>query len=186
MAVKHHIIPPLTPQDLLRFWSHVRIRGPDDCWPWMAAHLPLGYGQFCLGSRRDGSRKKFYAHRVAWTIAHGSIPLGLCVCHTCDAPGCQNSRHLFAGSQKDNMLDKTQKKRGNPSRGDEHWLHKHPERILRGEQNGSAKLSEQDVREIRRRYAAGDITLLALAHEYGVSEAAIWRIVHRKTWAHVA
>lgn len=55
---------------------------------------------------------------------------------------------------------------------------------LRGEANRS-KLTEAKVRDIRARYAVGNVTLKSLGLEFGVSENTIWHIVKRKKWAHV-
>jgi group I intron endonuclease len=56
--------------------------------------------------------------------------------------------------------------------------------VRRGEQSASSKLSESDVREIRRMAKAG-ITQGRLADVFRVSQGQIWRIVHRKRWAHI-
>jgi len=53
-----------------------------------------------------------------------------------------------------------------------------------GEKNGCAKLTEDDVREIRRRYAGGE-TQAALGREYGVGQTTISWIVNRKHWRHI-
>ena len=55
----------------------------------------------------------------------------------------------------------------------------------RGSRHGAAKLSEADVREIRRRYAKGSETFAALATAFNVSPQTIGGIVHRRSWAHV-
>ena len=47
-----------------------------------------------------------------------------------------------------------------------------------------ARLTEDDVRAIRRRWAAGE-TQVALGREYGVTNHAIWRIVHHLNWTWV-
>jgi len=187
VARTHRIIPPLTPQDILRFWEKVRIRSPEECWPWQAQKAPDGRGRFLLGSRTDGSRRFFLAHRIAWTIAKGPIPGRLYVCHHCDIPLCQNPRHLFLGTQADNMRDMQQKGRQgyDKIRGERNGRHTHPERTARGERGGNAKLTDGRVREIRRRYAAGNTSLRFLAREYGIGQATVWYIVHRATWAHV-
>ena len=44
------------------------------------------------------------------------------------------------------------------------------------------KLTAAQVREIRRRYAAGGVTMAQLAAEYGVTHMAISYIVRRVTW----
>ena len=60
-----------------------------------------------------------------------------------------------------------------------------PLRKMHGSANKNAKLTEDVVREIRRRYAQGGISQQALADEYGVSQSKISDAIHRKTWAHV-
>lgn len=55
----------------------------------------------------------------------------------------------------------------------------------RGEEQRDAKLTDQKVRDIRARYAAGGVTQRALGDEYGVSDVAIRNVIHRKTWKHV-
>ena len=54
-----------------------------------------------------------------------------------------------------------------------------------GEANGRAKLTEDDVREIRRRHAAG-ASLASLSREYRVSHRTIRLVVIGETWRHVA
>ncbi len=54
----------------------------------------------------------------------------------------------------------------------------------RGERSPCAKLTEQKVREIRAKYASGEMQK-TLAAEYGVSKGAILSVVHRKTWTHL-
>jgi DNA-directed RNA polymerase sigma subunit (sigma70/sigma32) len=63
-----------------------------------------------------------------------------------------------------------------------------PSRLSRrGGLNGRAKLTEESVREIRRLYDGGrGPTLEALGRSFGVSEQAVWQLVQRRTWAHVA
>lgn len=81
------------------FWSRVDVRGPDECWPWMNAKTPNGYGTVYFGGRMVG------AHRVSWELTHGPIPDGLFVLHHCDNPPCCNPAHLFTGTHTDNVRD---------------------------------------------------------------------------------
>ena len=56
----------------------------------------------------------------------------------------------------------------------------------RGERNGSARLTEADVVEMRRRWAAGEsASLKCLAAEYGIDEHTVFDCVHSNTWKHV-
>lgn len=55
---------------------------------------------------------------------------------------------------------------------------------LSGERNPSAKLAPKEVLEIRRLYSAGE-TQVALAAQFGVTQSAIYLIVHRKHWGHL-
>lgn len=54
----------------------------------------------------------------------------------------------------------------------------------KGERNPGAKLTPDDVLEIRRRRAAG-VMAKNIASAFGLSPGYIWSIVHRKTWAHL-
>ena len=52
-----------------------------------------------------------------------------------------------------------------------------------GEANPAAKLSEADIREIRRRLAIGKKNrATAIAKDYGVSPQTIWEISTRRSW----
>jgi hypothetical protein len=56
---------------------------------------------------------------------------------------------------------------------------------MAGEKNGQAKLTAERVREIRKRHAAGGISMRALGRQYGMSASAIEKVIHRETWKHV-
>jgi hypothetical protein len=140
--------------------------GPPDpvtgCIEWTGLR-DKGYGQIY----REG--KMVRTHRLAWELKHGPIPKGMKVCHSCDNPPCCNDEHLYLGTDADNNADREAKGRG-----------KQP----KGEANGNSKLTEADVREIRRRLAAGEFQHV-LALEYGVGLNAINCIKTGKTWKHL-
>jgi hypothetical protein len=57
--------------------------------------------------------------------------------------------------------------------------------ISRGEHRWNSRLTEDAVRALRARYAAGGVTMDVLAREYGVTNAAIRHAIRRLTWQHV-
>jgi hypothetical protein len=153
-----------------RFWEKVDRRGPDECWEWLASTIKKrgGYGQF--GIQRDGRNINVYAHRFAYELTHGTIPVGL-LRHSCDNPPCCNPAHLIPGSHADNTDDMM-------ARG------RHRVAPLLGERHGCAKLTDVRVLEIRRRVASGEASIV-LAHEYGVHRSTIKRAASGKRWSHV-
>lgn len=84
---------------------HYSKRDPfSGCLVWHGSVNEWGYGRISVKGR------KHLAHRLAWTIEHGSIPVGLHVCHRCDERRCINTDHLFLGSHAANMTDLRKKK----------------------------------------------------------------------------
>jgi hypothetical protein len=54
----------------------------------------------------------------------------------------------------------------------------------RGERSPHAKLTDDSVREVRRRCASGEFQRV-VGDDFGVTQATIHAIVHRKSWRHV-
>jgi hypothetical protein len=123
------------------------------------------------------------AHRVSWEMANGPIPKGMQVCHRCDNPPCVRPDHFFLGSAKENKADQAAK--GRTPVGDRHWSRLKPDRIVRGEQQGRAKLTDDVVRDIRSSFASGE-TRQELARRFGVSWPVVDGVVKRTLWKHVA
>jgi hypothetical protein len=175
----------ITQKDIDRFWQRVdkekstTFYKNERCWEWAAGHIPDGYGTIKISGKLE------LAHRVSWVIANGGIPDGLHVLHHCDNPGCVRQSHIWLGTHQDNMDDKATKGRGNQPRGDNHYSHTHPEKLARGESHANSKLTWEQVREIRKRYAwfgIGGDSSLTLAKEFGVDNVAILKIVRNETW----
>ena len=182
------------------FWSKVDRNGPTPehvhelgaCWVWTAM-LVGGYGRLKVGRTHVG------AHRVAWELTVGPIDEGACVCHRCDNPRCVNPAHLFIGAQVDNIADMVAKGRQRGAAGERNMLHAHPERASRGERhraimrgvsakgerNSGAKLTEDEVRQIRHLCALG-ASRAAVATAFDVSRCQVNRIVQRVAWSHMA
>lgn len=174
-----------TPEEFVAaFWSRVDKSpglGPEgECWPWTGTRNQNGYGVVTV----DGTRQR--AHRVAWAITNGPIPEGLHACHHCDNPPCCNPAHLFLGTPGDNMADMNAKGRHAPgtTTGDRNGMRARPDSVPRGSHNGSAKLTEADIPEIRAALARRELQSV-VARRYGVSEPTIARIRKGENWRHV-
>src|SRR5258708_39753114 len=97
------------------FWARVDMSGgPDACWPWTKGCGTFGYG---LVFRVEDGRN-VPAHCVAWELVNGPLPPGDFGLHSCDNPPCCNPRHIFPGTQVDNLRDRNQKGRANTARGE--------------------------------------------------------------------
>lgn len=150
-----------------RFWTKVSIPvDKSQCWEWIGAKDPNGYGRFNLGGKKGPT---ILAHRFAYELANAGMSEGLHVCHRCDNPGCVNPSHLFLGTHQDNMKDMLEKGRS------QHVPHP-------GEQAGNHKLTTSQVRIIRERYASGGVSQRQLAREFNVSQVQIGHIVRREQW----
>lgn len=153
------------------FWAQVDMSA--GCWLWTGALDRDGYGIFAA---KPWQR----AHRFSYWLHQGSLPAGLYVMHTCDVPACVNPQHLVLGTAEDNASDRDQKGRqfkGAPR--------PHPEKS-QGERNPAAKLSVEQVRLMRERYASGSVTQRELAVTFGVSPALVSGVVAGKLWKHLA
>jgi hypothetical protein len=84
----------------------------NECWEWTANKNNKGYGQIFFNKRLE------LAHRVSWILYIGEIPIGMCVLHRCDNPGCVNPAHLFLGTHTENMLDCKNKGRDHRASGE--------------------------------------------------------------------
>ena len=56
---------------------------------------------------------------------------------------------------------------------------------VRGVAHGLSKLTDVEVRRIRRRYECGSHSYLSLAKEFAVSDMTIRSIILRRTWTHL-
>ena len=152
-----------------RYESKVdRSGGPDACHPWTAGRSG-GYGMVWVPERHRNEG----AHRWGYEATVGPIPAGMVVCHTCDNPPCQNPRHWFVGTHRENSKDRDTKQRHTPRSGEAH---------------PRSKLTDEQVRSIRREYVRRPVggagrtgrqsgSARDLAERYGVSHRAIQQIV---------
>lgn len=100
-------MPPARP--LARVFENATPEPNTGCLLWLGAINNNGYGVLSA----EAITKERYAHRIAWIVARGPIPTGLCVLHHCDngGLGCIEPRHLFLGTMADNTADMVRKGR---------------------------------------------------------------------------
>lgn len=146
-----------------RFWHYVQIsEEASSCWLWRGYISKDGYGSF------TPSHIPIRAHRFMYKLTYGNIPPKTLICHTCDNPPCVNPKHLFIGTNSDNMKDASKKGR------------------LKGKKgtlNPLAKLTEKQVLQIRS--LKGLISCRKLADIFNVSNQRISAIMIRKVWTHI-
>ncbi len=133
-----------------------------NCIQWKGYKNACGYGVY------PSHRKNQLAHRVIWRILNGIIPKGLCILHRCDNPSCINPKHLFLGTQTDNMRDASKKKRFD----------------TKGEKNGRAILTKRKVKQIKKLLKEGG-KVYQIARKYNVNWSVIENIKLKRRWRHL-
>lgn len=144
-----------------RVWSKVKVDRPENCWEWTGTTNESGYG--ILHFRGADYR----ATRVIWMSIYGYIAEGLCILHKCDNRKCVNPSHLFLGTRQENTKDMLDKGRS-----------------AKGSHHSQAKLTENDVIEIRR-LGLSNLNQKEIAQRYGVRPTLISRILNHKIWKHI-
>jgi hypothetical protein len=107
------------------------------------------------GFFRVSTDERDNAHRVAYRIYKGTIPNGKLVRHSCDMPLCVEEQHLLIGTYKDNTQDMIKRGRSKLSSN-----------LPFGQKHPSAKLTEDEVEEIRH----DTRSQRTIAKDFGISQ----------------
>jgi hypothetical protein len=121
-----------------------------------------GYVQYNIG--RNGYNARLYGHRIVWMASNGPIPRDLEIDHINRIRHDNRLINLRLVTMVENMQNCD---------------------LLQGEDHLSAKLTAEDVIEIRGRYSNGGCYANDLAREYNVNPSTIERIINGKTWKSV-
>jgi predicted XRE-type DNA-binding protein len=148
----------------LRLWEKINKLSINECWPWMGSLTDKGYG------RLTNNRRISLAHRLVFESVKGKIPSDIFVCHKCDNPRCCSPRHLFLGTAADNNSDRHTKGRNARQKG---------------ENNGMAKITEDEVFEIRRLAKTAKLSQTIIAERYGLTQSMVSRIKRGIAWRHI-
>lgn len=104
-----------------------KIHQLNGCWEWQGHIATNGYGQICVGSRTDNTRRTRSAHTASYEALFGEIPEGLVLDHLCRNRKCVNPEHLEPVTTQENIrrgelgkleLSKTHCPHGHPYVGD--------------------------------------------------------------------
>lgn len=155
------------PHIIDRFWGYVdKSNGPNACWPWTGGTAKKGYGNF-----KVASYVTIRASRFAYAVTNKRDPGKLFTCHTCDNPPCCNPAHLWLGDTKANSHDMVKKGRSNTGPQD-------------GQNNGNAKLTAEEVAEIKRFIFAG-MNNKVIGEIFEITHSLVSRIRLGKSWGDV-
>lgn len=159
--VKAAMPPRLTPGTRQRWLlEHVSHQG-ETCLIWPFSRDHRGYGRATM----DGVSHT--ASRIMCELAHGAPPEpDLQAAHNCGNGhlGCVHPQHLRWDTVTGNHADKIA-----------HGTH------IQGEDQGSSKLTEGQVLEIRA--LKGKLTQREIGERYGIAQTTVGRIHRRKAWS---
>ena len=144
-------------------FENMVIKNKEGCWDWKGSFASRGYGKITAFS----PKRQITHHRASWLLHVGEIPKGMFVLHKCDNKRCCRPSHLYLGSHKKNMKDMTERNKQ-----------------ALGEKHGCAKLTEENVKEIKKQLLYG-LSGVDIAKKYNVSSTAIYWIKNNKTWKHI-
>ena len=156
----------LTPEQVKRFWKPVDSSDPQSCWTTHIAPNRNGYIDYSYKDSELGRIMYTTRHRISAHLAGMDLQPGLCVCHSCDNPGCVNPAHLWLGTTQQNNADK----------------------VAKGRQSRTSYALNMDIaREIRKDFATNTTNLkkelfAKWMNKYNVHWDSIANILAHRTW----
>lgn len=117
---------------------------------------------------RNGKYHSYAVHRLVLEAFVGPCPEGMEGCHEDGDPTNNDLTNLRWDTHKGNMLDSV--KHGTSTKG------------IR---SGRAKLTEDQVRLIRKLYATGNYIHRTLSNRFGIAMVTVSYIINRVIWKHI-
>lgn len=101
--------PEINPNLMQNFLAGTEIPSPtrlqpNPCWLRTGSPGNHNYSQFSIIIPGRG-RKPALAHRVAFALQFGEMPINRNACHLCQNTNCANPSHIVDGSQRFNIQD---------------------------------------------------------------------------------
>lgn len=125
---------------------------------------------------RDGDGVDFIVHRLVLTAFVGPCPNGMECCHNDGDPSNNRLENLRWATPKENGEDKVRHGTTTLGRRGRHYN--------QGSKSAGAKITEDDVREMRRLHALG-VGSSELGRRFGISSSNASHIVLGTAWRHV-
>jgi DNA-directed RNA polymerase specialized sigma24 family protein len=139
-------MPPRGKDIVEKLLSNIKVDA-GGCFLWQKSKNSKGYDMTSYNGKIQT------AHRTSFQVFRREIPEGMLVCHRCDVRHCINPAHLFLGTAKQNTQDAIAK-----------------DRLSRGEDHATAKLTDAQVSEIVSQYNFGGHPA-DIADAFNVSES---------------
>lgn len=161
--------------DRARFEAKVdRSGGPAACHPWLAAVGTGGYGYFFINGRMRS------AHIVAWEFTNGPTPSGQELDHECHNSAVRNGTCRAGVCSHRTCCNESHLK---PKTRLAHRADTEPFEHARGTAHGRAKLTREQIPEIRELLASGKLSLREIGLRFGVGHGTIAAIKAGRTWS---
>ena len=139
---------------------------PNGCWYFTGCKDFEGYGLIHFKKRQERT------HRIsAYLFKHFNLKGKTKVLHSCDNRACFNPKHLWFGTQADNVRDMDRKGRRNKT-------------YLLGEGNGRSKLTKEQVLDIIKQRKK-EVPIKQICLQYKIHDITVWRICFKHNWKHI-
>lgn len=115
-----------------------------------------------------GNSRTVTVHTLVALAFLGQRPAGMVICHNDGVPTNIHYTNLRYDTPKSNTADSRSHKS-----------------MCTGSSHPEAKLKECDIPEIKRLWSEGRLRQKDIGALYGVSQRAIWQVIHGKKWKHV-